>query len=103
MNLIGLEEISEYQNHYKFKLFLFDDEIRLDDTKKYVATIEVYDLMIKEELKGKGLCERKGCVDILDLNEMYSRDSKELSEAIKRFVCEEVYYLSVESENIRLI
>lgn len=103
MNLIGLEEISEYQNHYSYKLFLFDDEIRLDNIEKYVCTINVYELIVKEELKGRNLCERKGVVEIIDLNNIYKKDSLELNEAIIRFVIDETFYGEIKSDKIRII
>lgn len=101
MNLVGIENITPYQDVYEFNVYEYDYELDLNNKEKFICNLKVIINRIESIFKDKidKNTEILGLIKNFNLN----FDKSIIKEEIKEFILNEIYEENLEKENIDIM
>lgn len=101
MNLVGIENITPYQDVYEFKIYEYDYELDLNNKENFICDLKIIINRIEPIFKDKidKHIEILGLVKELNLN----IDKCIIKEELKEFILNEIYEENLEKENIDIM
>jgi hypothetical protein len=99
MNIVGIENITPYENVYEFDVYEYNDDINLNDKNLFVCNLKI--ILTKVQMQYRDRLNKS--VQALALVSNLSKNKKNLDEDIKELIFQEIYDEDLEKENIDIM